>query len=117
MNDMNEKTTSFENELERAINRHYIENESDTPDYILAMFLRCTLDAWNVACRRRDAWSGHMPRYRDEPSDRAKGIAARIWCDQDMSKVCMDVDSAMKIATILDRVIKADAAHPAIPEG
>ena len=36
---------------------------------------------------------------------RAMGIAARIWCDQDMSRLTMDEKAAMEIASIIERVI------------
>lgn len=38
-------------------------------------------------------------------SERAIGIAARVWCDWDMRKVVMDVEAAEKIAAIIDEVI------------
>lgn len=47
--------------LESLINRHSVENESDTPDFILAQYLRGCLDAWNKAVRERDRWYGHDP--------------------------------------------------------
>jgi len=48
----------FERELESLINRHSVENESDTPDFILAGYLRGCLDAWNETVRLRDRWYG-----------------------------------------------------------
>lgn len=46
----------FEKELEQLINCHSIENESDTPDFILAQYIRKCLDAWNESTRARDKW-------------------------------------------------------------
>lgn len=58
----------FERELERLINRHSVENESDTPDYILAEYLRNCLDLFQIAVRKRDAWHGFEPwSKRDFP--------------------------------------------------
>ena len=46
-----------------------------------------------------------------EPSERSIGIAARVWCDQDMRDVIMDVEAARKIAAILDEVIATHTWH------
>ncbi len=40
-----------------------------------------------------------------EPSEKALGIAARVWCDQDMRTVVMDSDAAIRIAMIVDEVL------------
>jgi hypothetical protein len=45
---------SFKQELETLINRHSLENESDTPDYILAQYTLACLDAFTKATRARD---------------------------------------------------------------
>lgn len=50
---------TFQEELEHLINCHSIENESDTPDFILAEYLRNCLTTWRTATRRRDNWYGH----------------------------------------------------------
>jgi len=47
---------SFETGLKDLINTHSIENESDTPDFILARYMRACLDAFNVANKDRDSW-------------------------------------------------------------
>lgn len=46
----------FAKELEALINKHCQENESDTPDFILAGFLRDCLSAWNRATKERERW-------------------------------------------------------------
>lgn len=51
------KTTFFA-ELEALINRHSMENESNTPDFILRNFIAKTLEAFNDATRYRDDWFG-----------------------------------------------------------
>ena len=48
--------SSFEKELEIIINRYSQERPSNTPDFILAMYLKACLDAYNVAIVRRDEW-------------------------------------------------------------
>jgi hypothetical protein len=48
--------STFEKELTSLINRHSKENESDTPDYILARYLIKCLDAFNTSVKKRDTW-------------------------------------------------------------
>ena len=52
---------NFEKDLTRLINRHSLENQSDTPDYILAKFMESCLGAYNAAVRSRDAWYSFDP--------------------------------------------------------
>lgn len=52
----------FETELESLINRHCIENESNTPDFVLALYIRGCLDAFNQAVKQRELWYGRDPR-------------------------------------------------------
>lgn len=47
--------------LETLVNRHGVEKESDTPDYLLAQYLRGCLDAFNTTVRARDHWYGFQP--------------------------------------------------------
>jgi hypothetical protein len=51
----------FVRDLEHLINRHSVENESDTPDFILAQYLRGCLDVWDHTIRERDRWYGFKP--------------------------------------------------------
>lgn len=41
----------FRNELESLINRHSMENGSNTPDFLLAGYLQSCLDAFDHAVR------------------------------------------------------------------
>ncbi len=47
---------TFEDELERLINKYSKENDSDTPDFILANFLDRCLEAFNICVSRRTDW-------------------------------------------------------------
>lgn len=47
---------TFERELVGLINRYSQENESDTPDYILANYLLDCLAAYNRALQIRERW-------------------------------------------------------------
>ena len=48
----------FKQELAQLLNRHSMENGSNTPDFILADFLFACLLAWNKASRAREKWYG-----------------------------------------------------------
>ena len=53
-------------ELEALINKHSVENESDTPDFILAKYLGRCLDNWNETVTARDKWWGFKPWGNNE---------------------------------------------------
>jgi len=54
----NEAPESFKQELAALINRRSLENDSDTPDFILADFLQGMLEQWNAAVAKRAEWYG-----------------------------------------------------------
>lgn len=49
---------SFPAKLQELINSHSIENGSNTPDFILAEYLRGCLDNFDMCVRRREEWYG-----------------------------------------------------------
>lgn len=49
----------FKQALTTLINQYSKENDSDTPDFILAKFLTDTLKAFNKATNRREEWYGN----------------------------------------------------------
>jgi len=53
-----EKDKSLAQQLAGVLNGH--ENTSNTPDFILADFLRDVLEAWDTAVQARAAWYGRM---------------------------------------------------------
>jgi hypothetical protein len=53
---------TFPRELESLINRFSQENESNTPDYILAQYLLTCLSAWNRGVQQRETWYGRDAR-------------------------------------------------------
>lgn len=61
--------SSFQDELEALINKHSVEQASNTPDFILAHFLNSCLDAFNHSVVVRDTWHGHDSKIRYTPSD------------------------------------------------
>jgi hypothetical protein len=56
----------FIKELEALINKHSVENESDTPDWILAKYIAGCLNTWNETVAARDRWWGHKTWRNDE---------------------------------------------------
>lgn len=48
----------FRKELETLINKHSLENGSDTPDFILANYLTKCLEAFDTALVARERWYG-----------------------------------------------------------
>lgn len=55
---MNARQTSFTNELTALLNRYSKENESNTPDFILAQYIEASLTAFTQASRERERWYG-----------------------------------------------------------
>ena len=56
-----EPKQNFYAELVELINKHSVENGSDTPDYVLAYFITECLKAWTSGVRQRDQWYGCEP--------------------------------------------------------
>jgi len=53
-----EEAIKFENQLRSLLNQHCIENESNTPDYILVKYINDCLDAFANAVNTREVWYG-----------------------------------------------------------
>lgn len=49
-------------EFAQAINRASVENDSNTPDFILGRYLVACLEAYGVAVIERDEWYGERMR-------------------------------------------------------
>ncbi len=49
---------TLEQDLAGVLNRHSVENDSNTPDFILAQYLLGCLAVWNVGVQRREKWYG-----------------------------------------------------------
>ena len=50
--------SDFERDLATVINKHSRENDSDTPDFILAEFLLRCLEGFELTSNRREEWYG-----------------------------------------------------------
>lgn len=48
----------FKTELQNLLNRYCAENESNTPDFVLAEFLLHSLQGWNCCVNQREKWFG-----------------------------------------------------------
>ena len=55
---------SLQSDIKNILNKHYAENESDTPDFILAEYLIQCLGSFNKSTVKRDKWY----RVRLEPT-------------------------------------------------
>lgn len=53
-----EKPKTFKEELRSLINRHSLENTSNTPDFILADYMHACLEAFELASNAREQWFG-----------------------------------------------------------
>lgn len=53
----------FRKELEVLINKHGMEQRSDTPDFILAEYLQGCLQVFDKAVVRREQWYGHEATF------------------------------------------------------
>lgn len=52
---------NLESELSELVNKYGRENKSDTPDFLLASFILSSLEAFEIATKRRDMWFGFHP--------------------------------------------------------
>jgi surfactin synthase thioesterase subunit len=62
MSEPDNQISAFENDLTCLINKHSRENDSNTPDYILAGYIQGCLLAFNTAVQQREQWYGRDPR-------------------------------------------------------
>jgi hypothetical protein len=58
----------FISELRGIINKHSMENASNTPDFILAQYLTNCLRAWDQATQQRETWYGRTPQEVSPPN-------------------------------------------------
>lgn len=68
-----QKNESFQEELRSLLNRYSKENESGTPDYILAEYLTQQLNLWNTTVVARGVWRGEsvqLPALQRQEMDK-----------------------------------------------
>ena len=66
----------FEKDLEDLINYKSMENESNTPDFILAKFMKSCLDAYTAATKEREKWYGISLSIDSDLKDRLAKLEA-----------------------------------------
>lgn len=62
--------SDFQNDLRDLLNRHSMDNEAGTPDFILAEFIEAHLDALNRMLALRAAWFAPADAVAIVPEDR-----------------------------------------------
>lgn len=62
--------TELEKDIASVLNKHSAENDSNSPDWILAQYLCACLAAFNGATQQREGWYGRDPRptHIDDPA-------------------------------------------------
>lgn len=58
-------STELESDIAAVLNKHCAENDSNTPDFILAQYLIACLAAFNAASLAREKWYGKSLRIGD----------------------------------------------------
>jgi len=101
---MPEEKMSLETKLKGLINEECRENESNTPDFLLAEFTMKCLDAFELISNKREAWYGvELEPGCSVTKDDILGAVARGWCQPATEKKIMDVVLANAIT---DEIIK-----------
>ena len=50
--------TDFKSELTGLINKYSIDNKTNTPDFILAKYVQCCIDAYEIAVKEASEHKG-----------------------------------------------------------
>ena len=102
------KKTKLEKLLSDLINSESRENDSNTPDFLLAKFMVNCLDAFELASNRREVWYGirldPLSNWKDLIT-KAMGEASMCWSDIDKAGI-FDSEKALKIGQKLLSDIK-----------
>ncbi len=102
------KKTELEKKLAGLINSECRENDSNTPDFLLAEFMMNCLDAFELASNKREVWFGvHLDILNDWERliDQAIGEASMCWSDIDKAGVC-DSEKGKQISQKLLQALK-----------
>ena len=103
-----EERVNLEKAVEELINIESRENESNTPDFILAEFMVRCLDAFEIASNRREVWYGvELDILNDwlELIMQAIGEASMCWSNIDGAGT-FDATKAKEVGERLLRDIK-----------
>lgn len=97
--------SEFEKQLEHIINCHSIENESNTPDFILAEYLRGCLDVFARTVAARESWYGR--------NNSAPGTTVTILTPQDEG-LCYAREDEQHCQCWWDGLQCCNCGHPAL---
>ena len=67
--------SKFEKQLQGLINKHSVENNSNTPDWILAQYLSSCLSVFAIAIQQRETWYGRDARPAEFTSNKEMATA------------------------------------------
>ena len=69
---------SFRKSLVELLNKYSKENDSNTPDFILAEYLMLCLEAYNKTLQVRESWYGrNIERLIDNPMPKPSGLLVK----------------------------------------
>ena len=92
--------------LEDLINGESRENDSNTPDFLLAEFMVKCLSAFELTSNRREVWYGvELEPGCSVSKDDILGAVARGWCHPKTEKNVMDVDLAEAITEEIIKIL------------
>jgi hypothetical protein len=75
MMNANRHEDPFRKQLQTLLNKHSRENESNTPDFILAAYLLDCLEAFDNAVAKRERWyDTGVKTHKDDPNIPRKEI-------------------------------------------
>lgn len=57
---------NFKEELTNLINTHSKENDSNTPDFILAEYIEGCLKVFSKTTKQRELWYSHNKAYKEK---------------------------------------------------
>ena len=77
------KLDDFRKELAALVNKHSLENDSNTPDFIIADYLADCLQAWNKAAKWRNGWNRMSPVDHDDLTRKRVDVIKSILHRQD----------------------------------
>jgi len=75
----NKEPHEFWNELQQLLNKHSKENGSNTPDFILADYLKESLHLFNQSVNRREEWHGKNKVIQNDAIEFAEWLDLYGW--------------------------------------
>ena len=104
---MDEDKTQLEIKLAEIINQESRENDSNTPDFLLAEFLMNCLDAFELTNNKREVWYGvHLDILNDWKKHIMTAFGEASMCWSETPKGIFDSEKAKEIGEKLLNDIK-----------